>query len=587
MKKKKRRNKKVTLQNALVTFLMTAMVSAYYWYAEVEEKETLAPQVTTQKVSEEGILTSLYSNFAAGDNLQTPLSHAIHNAKQSVLLIIYSLTDPKIIAALKAKSEQGVDVRVIYDARASVGIDRKLGPKVNAIARAAGGLMHQKILVLDGKEIWIGSANFTHDSLFEQGNLVAALQSADLADLVLKKARRMSEENYEKPVMEQAFNIGDQKLELWFLPDCHERAVNRIKGLIQSAKKTIHVAMFTFTRPDFADHLIEARKRGVDVQVYLDHQSSKGASAKIAEKLKKAGVSVCTNPGKGIFHCKFLLIDNEILVNGSANWTKAAFTQNDDCFIILHKLGKEQKKQMTELTSQLKDQMVSLKLALIGHGKMGQMVSEVALEKKHQLVDLIDLADVCIDFTHPDVVLKNIRLAADKGKDIVVGTTGWTHKLDEVKEIVKTSNIGLLYSPNFSIGMQMYLKTLHNAAQYISKQDEYDVAGYEIHHREKADSPSGTAKQITKTLLNSFEKKKRAIHEPSECALAPSDLHFSSLRVGHVPGTHSVIFDSPYDSITITHQAKNRKGFACGAVEAAEWLYGKKGFYTFEEILHA
>lgn len=559
----KRKKKKSKIKNPLLTVLIAICLTVFYWFHDSE-----ASSFSNYHPPEDGGPPVLYSNMD-GDHLQRTFSTAISNAKSSVHLLIYALTDKKLIATLKKKSEEGIPVKVVYDAKASAGVDQKLGPLVKTTARASDGLMHQKILVIDAQEVWLGSANFTADSLFSQSNLVTAVNSQALANQVIEKVASFSEGAFEKEIPSQQFQIGQQKLELYFLPDCHFSAVQRIEDLIASAKKTIQVAMFTFTREDFAKTLINAKKRGVKVEVFLDHQSSKGASAKIAALLKKAGIPLYTNPGKSIFHCKFLLIDNEILVNGSANWTKAAFKQNDDCFIIVHQLNDQQKQKMAQIYSHLKEHMVSLKLALFGHGKMGKAVREMALLKEHQIVETPILSDLCIDFTHSDCVLKNIEAAALNQKNIVVGTTGWEGDLEVAKKIAQEANIGLLYSPNFSIGVHLFIKLLKQTGMEMAKHPEYDIAGLEIHHKTKIDSPSGTAKTLSKVLYKELNK----------------NVPFSSVRCGDNPGTHTLIFDSPSDTITLTHSAKGRQAFAAGAIKAAEWLHGKKGFYTLEDIL--
>jgi len=546
---KKRKKKKNTLQHTLFALILTLLLAFFFWTNE----ESVAPSAPP----EEGSPPVIYSNLT-GDNLEKTFVHAISKANHSLLFFIYALNAPEIIDALKAKSLQGISVKVIYDAKASTGVDRKLGTSVDAAARISKGLMHKKILVVDNSEVWIGSANMTKDSLEAQGNLVAAMRSKTLAEVITQA------ECSGNPCPPQKVDVGGQEVELWLLPDTHLPAVKRIDELLKSAQKTIHLAMFTFTRTDFAQDLIDAKKRGVKVEVFLDHQSAKGTSAKIVAMLKKADIPVYTNPGQSILHYKFLLVDNETLVNGSANWTQAAFKQNDDCFMILPHLEEKQKDKMREVTDHLKKTMKPLKLALSGRGKMGKEVAAAAIEQGHQIVDSFADADLCIDFSHASKVMKTIYQAANLKKNIVIGTTGWHDDLAEARTIVDQSGIGLLYSPNFSIGVHLYIKMLQAAAK-LMEQQHYDIAGFEMHHREKADSPSGTAKAISE------------IFNPK--------LQFSSLRVGHVPGTHTIIFDSSEDQITLTHTAKGRAGFALGAIKAAEWLHGRKGFYTLEDIL--
>lgn len=240
-----------------------------------------------------------------------------------------------------------------------------------------------------------------------------------------------------------------------------------------------------------------------------------------------------------------------------------------------------------------------MKIALIGYGKMGKMVEQAAISKGHSIMTKIGPnqpiqtitkesvadVDVCIDFTHPSCVVENITRAASLGKNIVMGTTGWYDQIDDVKSIIEQANVGFLCSPNFSMGVALFLEIVSQAAALISPFDTYDVGGYEIHHNQKADFPSGTAKAIAKRLLSNVPRKKEVVYGANEAKISPEHIHFTSMRIGSIPGTHSVIFDSPADTITLTHTARNREGFAAGAIRAAEWLHGKKGFFTVEDML--
>jgi 4-hydroxy-tetrahydrodipicolinate reductase len=210
-----------------------------------------------------------------------------------------------------------------------------------------------------------------------------------------------------------------------------------------------------------------------------------------------------------------------------------------------------------------------MKIGLIGFGKMGKKVEEQALLRGHTVPvkvtrssrpDLNEV-DLLIDFSSSDSALNNIKEAAKQKKNIVIGTTGWDHDLKEAKKIAEKEKIGLLYSPNFSIGIHLFLKLARQASLLLK---DYDLAGIETHHREKKDAPSGTALALE--------------------AACQRECPFTSVRLGTIPGTHSLIFDSPHDTITLTHQAKTRDGFALGAVIAAEWLEGKQGYFTLEEI---
>ena len=204
-----------------------------------------------------------------------------------------------------------------------------------------------------------------------------------------------------------------------------------------------------------------------------------------------------------------------------------------------------------------------MKIGLFGHGNMGTEVERLINEPgTHQIVS-VEEADVVIDFTSPEIVLENIKRATSLGKNMVVGTTGWYEYLSDVEKIVQEAGIGLIYAQNFSVGANIFFKIIANAAKLFNQFGGYDTYGLEIHHKGKKDSPSGTALRIGKEL---------------------GGLEFSSIRAGRNPGFHQVVFDSNADSITLAHAAHNRSGFAAGALLAAEFIEGKKGLYTFDEI---
>jgi 4-hydroxy-tetrahydrodipicolinate reductase len=242
-----------------------------------------------------------------------------------------------------------------------------------------------------------------------------------------------------------------------------------------------------------------------------------------------------------------------------------------------------------------------MNIALIGYGRMGKEVEAVAQERgvkvqkifteKNNIGSLaltpeaLREVDVCIDFSTPGVVLDNIKAVASCGKNIVVGTTGWYDRLDDVKKLVKEKKIGFLYSSNFSLGVNLFYQIVTDAARLLGKYPEYDVAINEVHHNKKADSPSGTALSLGLLVLQHHRRKKELLTETSHTEIAPNQLHVTSTRVGHVTGKHTVVFDSECDSIELVHTAKNRRGFALGALVAAEWLKGKKGFFTMKDVI--
>ncbi|MES3031989.1 MAG: dihydrodipicolinate reductase C-terminal domain-containing protein [Patescibacteria group bacterium] len=219
-----------------------------------------------------------------------------------------------------------------------------------------------------------------------------------------------------------------------------------------------------------------------------------------------------------------------------------------------------------------------IKIALVGYGKMGQEIEALCVNSEifevvsisyKKVTDSLDLkgiatADIAIDFTSKDVLLKNVEAVAKLGKNIVIGTTGWYEELDKVKKIVEKNKIGLLYSPNFSVGVNIFFKMIDFTGKLLAKFPEYDVYGLEIHHKAKLDSPSGTALKIASKI---------------------NGLKFTSIRAGRNPGFHEVVFDSNADSITLSIQSHSRVGYAKGALVAAEFIKNKKGIYTFDDVI--
>ncbi|HOT63301.1 MAG TPA: 4-hydroxy-tetrahydrodipicolinate reductase [Treponemataceae bacterium] len=251
-----------------------------------------------------------------------------------------------------------------------------------------------------------------------------------------------------------------------------------------------------------------------------------------------------------------------------------------------------------------------MKVALVGYGKMGHMIAAALASRGHAVVAAIDPmaadatcrassaeevaravvssgADGVIEFSHPSAVLANIRAIVPTGVPLVVGTTGWQASIDEVSALVASSGSALLHSANYSVGVNLFYRIVSEAARLMNEFEVYDVAALEAHHNQKADSPSGTALEIARRLLAGIDRKKRLVTDAFDRRPEPDELHLASVRVGSVPGTHTVIFDSPADTIEITHTARNREGFALGAVRGLEWLLavpGRKGLFTMDEV---
>ncbi|MCR5289256.1 MAG: 4-hydroxy-tetrahydrodipicolinate reductase [Treponema sp.] len=258
-----------------------------------------------------------------------------------------------------------------------------------------------------------------------------------------------------------------------------------------------------------------------------------------------------------------------------------------------------------------------MKIALVGYGKMGHLLKNVAIEKGHTVAVTVDVvapdADVkipagdgqalaraiksagvdgIIEFSHPSAVMTNIKALLPLGIPIVVGTTGWNDKVAEVEKLASDCGGTLLYSSNYSIGVNMFFKIVEEAVKVLQPFSEYDIAIHEMHHNQKADSPSGTALEIARRVLANTSAKTETVVDAFHTKPAPQQLHVSSTRIGSNPGEHTVYFDSPADTIELTHRARNREGFARGAVFSLEKLVAgvqngsfKKGkIYTTDVI---
>jgi 4-hydroxy-tetrahydrodipicolinate reductase len=234
-----------------------------------------------------------------------------------------------------------------------------------------------------------------------------------------------------------------------------------------------------------------------------------------------------------------------------------------------------------------------MKIALFGYGQMGREIEAAAREQGETVAEIFDefrlpqadaLSDVdmCIDFSTPDAAVGNIRMAIQAKKDIVVGTTGWHKHLPEFQDGIKA--IGLLYSTNFSLGMNLFFRMVKRAAELMNRAGDYDPFIHEIHHRQKLDSPSGTALTLARILVDGIDRKTDILTRPPDGKIKPEMLHVSSTRAGAVAGTHTVAFDSDADLIELKHVAKTRRGFALGALAAARWLRGRKGIYTMDDV---
>lgn len=231
---------------------------------------------------------------------------------------------------------------------------------------------------------------------------------------------------------------------------------------------------------------------------------------------------------------------------------------------------------------------------------MGHIIERIALERGHEIVSKVDVdnqeefasdafasADVAIEFTVPSKAVENYRKAWAVGVPVVSGTTGWNAVLPELKEEIVKKGYTLFWASNFSLGVNLFFELNKRLAQMMNRYANYDVAMTEIHHTEKKDAPSGTAITLAEGILENLDRKSEWVLVDSQQSTVNSQLGIEALREGKVPGTHIIKYDSEVDSITITHEAKSREGFALGAVVAAEFLVGKPaGFYSMTDLMN-
>ncbi|HEU0226985.1 MAG TPA: 4-hydroxy-tetrahydrodipicolinate reductase [Arachidicoccus soli] len=236
-----------------------------------------------------------------------------------------------------------------------------------------------------------------------------------------------------------------------------------------------------------------------------------------------------------------------------------------------------------------------MKIALIGYGKMGKAIEEIALSKGHEIVlkihidnteafttEAIKNADVAIEFTSPETAAENIVKCIDAGVPVVSGSTGWLGQWNKVADFIQEKNGAFLYSSNYSVGVNLFFELNKYLAALMEPYNEYNVSLEEIHHTQKKDAPSGTAITLAEQVLQSIQSKKHWVNQPSE---NKEDLVILSERIDPAPGTHKIKYQSEIDDIEIIHTAHNRKGFAGGAVLAAEFLLGKTGIFTMKDVL--
>jgi 4-hydroxy-tetrahydrodipicolinate reductase len=237
-----------------------------------------------------------------------------------------------------------------------------------------------------------------------------------------------------------------------------------------------------------------------------------------------------------------------------------------------------------------------MKIALIGYGKMGKAIEEIATAHKHEIVLKISSsntneltsgnlkkADVAIEFTNPHCAFNNVKTCIENSTPVICGSTGWADRLNEIENLVQKNKGSFLYASNFSVGVNIFFEVNKKLAALMSSQKDYEVIVEEIHHTQKKDAPSGTAITLAEQILQQVKRKKQWVNKLSD---NPQDLEIISQRIDPAPGTHRIKYSSAIDDIEIIHTAHNRKGFAYGAVLAAEFIKDKTGFFSMKDVLH-
>ncbi|MHC0447415.1 4-hydroxy-tetrahydrodipicolinate reductase [Flavobacterium sp. 3-218] len=231
-----------------------------------------------------------------------------------------------------------------------------------------------------------------------------------------------------------------------------------------------------------------------------------------------------------------------------------------------------------------------MKIALLGYGKMGKVIERIALERGHEIVlkkdefntyDGLATADVAIDFSVPSAAVSNISASFNANVPVVSGTTGWLEHYDEMIALCNEKKGGFISSSNFSLGVNIFFGLNEYLAKIMKQFDSYKVSMEEIHHIHKLDAPSGTAISLAQGVIENSNYKNWTLDDAKA-----NEIRIEAKRIGEVPGTHTVNYDSAIDSIEIKHTAHNREGFALGAVIAAEWLAGKQGIFSMKDVLN-
>lgn len=263
------------------------------------------------------------------DDLHLLFRKAFEQAKQEIVLHMYAMSDPILLQIIEQKQKSGIKVKLFYDPSSCGVLSYPFAYPIYA-----NGLMHRKIAVIDSSLVLVGTANLTSQSLHFHDNLVVGMRNTPLAQFFSDCS-----------VVYKKFESG----ECWLLPDRDNKALHRLLQLIQTSKTSIRIAMFTLTHPQLIDALLAAKQRGVQVACAVDFYTSQGASAQAISKLEQAGIQLYRSQGKQLLHHKWAWIDEKIFIVGSANWTRAAFEKNQDCFIIFDDIPLKEKKTLQKI----------------------------------------------------------------------------------------------------------------------------------------------------------------------------------------------------------------------------------------------
>ncbi len=271
-----------------------------------------------------------YSNQTRQD-IKLTFLQALNQANQSIFLSVYGITDSEILATIRKKTSENFPISVEYDPSASAPLKKLLPSSVHIHPIKTSGLMHRKIILVDKAQVFLGTANLTPTSLHHHANFVVGLYHPQLAAFL------------ECPTATSYFfKVERQQGELYLLPDPLKTGFSRLIDTINRAKRKITIAMFTLTHPEIGEALSCAKRRGIAISIAVDAYTARGASKKMIQTLEKQGISLFLSQGKELLHHKWAVIDEEILVMGSANWTKAAFSKNHDFLLFLFPLEERQ-----------------------------------------------------------------------------------------------------------------------------------------------------------------------------------------------------------------------------------------------------